>query len=45
MQDLFAGAQGYEGLNNRLLRTLNGTLQELLAAFLFRRMIPNLSHL
>ena len=45
MQDLFAVAQGYEGLNNRLLRTLNGTLQELLAAFLFRRMIPNLSHL
>jgi geranylgeranyl reductase family protein len=45
MQDLFAGVQGYEGLNNRLLRTLNGTLHELFASFLVRRMIPNLSQL
>ncbi len=39
MQDLFAGTQSYEGLKSRLLRNLNGTLQEILLSFFFRRVI------
>jgi geranylgeranyl reductase family protein len=45
MQDLFAGVQSYQGLNSRLMRTVNGTLQEILASFIVRRMIPNLDQL
>jgi geranylgeranyl reductase family protein len=40
MQDLFAGTQTYEGLRERLLRNLNGTLQEVMMSFFFRRMLP-----
>ena len=37
MQDLFAGTQPYLELKSRLLRNLNGTLQEVFMSFLFRR--------
>ncbi len=40
MQDLFAGTQPYLGLKSRLLRNLNGTLQEVLMHFFLNRLIP-----
>jgi hypothetical protein len=40
MQDLFAGTQPYLGLKQRLLRNLNGTLQEVLMHFFLNRVIP-----
>jgi geranylgeranyl reductase family protein len=39
MQDLFAGTQPYLDLKSRLLRNVNTTLYELLASFLFRKLI------
>jgi len=41
MQDLFAGTQSYSELRGRLLRNLNGTLQEVLMQFFLDRVIPN----
>jgi flavin-dependent dehydrogenase len=43
MQDLFAGTQPYLELRARLLRNLNGTLQEVLMNFLLNRVIPESS--
>jgi flavin-dependent dehydrogenase len=40
MEDLFAGTQNYEGLRNRLLGNLNGTLHEIVMSFFFQRLIP-----
>ena len=40
MQDLFAGTQPYLTLRSRLLRNLNGTLQEVLMNFFLNRVIP-----
>lgn len=40
MQDLFAGTQPYLELRGRLLRNLNGTLQEVLMTFFLNRVIP-----
>ncbi len=40
MQDLFAGTQPYLSLKSRLLRNLNGTLQEVLMNFFLNRVIP-----
>ena len=40
MQDLFAGTQPYLELRTRLLRNLNGTLQEVLMTFFLNRVIP-----
>ena len=40
MQDLFAGTQPYLTLKSRLLRNLNGTLQEVLMNFFLDRVIP-----
>jgi geranylgeranyl reductase family protein len=40
MQDLFAGTQPYGELKSRLLRNLNGTLQEALMSFFLNRVIP-----
>ncbi|HEX5431936.1 MAG TPA: FAD-dependent oxidoreductase [Bryobacteraceae bacterium] len=40
MQDLFAGTQPYLDLRSRLLRNLNGTLQEVLMNFFLERVIP-----
>jgi flavin-dependent dehydrogenase len=40
MQDLFAGTQPYLSLRSRLLRNLNGTLQEVLMNFFLERVIP-----
>ena len=40
MQDLFAGTQPYLELRGRLLRNLNGTLQEVLMNFFLHRVIP-----
>jgi geranylgeranyl reductase family protein len=40
MQDLFAGTQPYGELKGRLLRNLNGTLQEVLMNFFLNRVIP-----
>ena len=40
MQDLFAGTQPYGELKSRLLRNLNGTLQEVLMSFFLNRVIP-----
>jgi hypothetical protein len=37
MQDIFAGLQGYDGLSERLLRNLHGSLREVAMNFLFRR--------
>ncbi len=39
MQDLFAGTQPYLGLKSRLLRNLNGTLNEVIMNFFLHRMI------
>jgi flavin-dependent dehydrogenase len=41
MQDLFAGTQSYSELRGRLLRNLNGTLQEVLMQFFLDRVIPS----
>jgi len=41
IQDLIAGTQSYLGLKNRLLRSLNGTLQEIVMSFFFRRVLPS----
>jgi geranylgeranyl reductase family protein len=43
MQDLFAGTQPYLELRSRLLRNLNGTLQEVLMNFFLNRVIPESS--
>jgi geranylgeranyl reductase family protein len=40
MQDLMAGTQPYGELKGRLLRNLNGTLQEVLMNFFLNRVIP-----
>ena len=40
MQDLFAGTQTYSDLRGRLLRNLNGTLQEVIMHFFLDRVIP-----
>ncbi len=40
MQDLFAGTQPYSELRGRLLRNLNGTLQEVMIQFFLDRVIP-----
>jgi flavin-dependent dehydrogenase len=40
MQDLFAGTQPYGDLKSRLLRNLNGTLQEVIMNFFLNRVIP-----
>jgi geranylgeranyl reductase family protein len=40
MQDLFAGTLPYLGLKGRLLRNLNGTLQEVLTNFFLNRVVP-----
>jgi geranylgeranyl reductase family protein len=39
MQDLFAGTQPYLGLKSRLLKNLNGTLQEVMVSFFLQKMI------
>jgi flavin-dependent dehydrogenase len=41
MQDLFAGTQPYLELRARLLRNLNGSLQEIIMQFFLDRVIPN----
>jgi geranylgeranyl reductase family protein len=43
MQDMFAGTQPYAELRGRLLRNLNGTLQEVFMQFFLDRVIPNQS--
>jgi geranylgeranyl reductase family protein len=43
MQDLFSGTQPYMELRSRLLRNLNGTLQEILMNFFLERVIPQRS--
>jgi len=43
MEDLFAGTLPYRNLKDRLLRNLNGTLQEILWSFFFRRLLPTKS--
>jgi len=43
MQDLFSGTQPYLTLKSRLLRNLNGTLQEVLMNFFLNRVIPERS--
>ncbi|HWZ30354.1 MAG TPA: NAD(P)/FAD-dependent oxidoreductase [Bryobacteraceae bacterium] len=43
MQDLFAGTQPYLTLKKRLLKNLNGTLQEVLMNFFLNRVIPESS--
>lgn len=40
VEDLFAGTLPYQNLKERLLRNLNGTLQEILWSFFFRRLLP-----
>lgn len=40
MQDLFAGTQSYTDLRSRLLRNLNGTLQEVIMHFFLDRVLP-----
>lgn len=40
MQDLFAGTQPYLTLRQRLLRNLNGTLQEIMMSFMVQRIVP-----
>jgi geranylgeranyl reductase family protein len=41
MQDLFAGTQSYSGLRSRLLRNLNGTLQEVIMQFFLDHVLPH----
>jgi geranylgeranyl reductase family protein len=43
IQDLFAGTQPYLTLKSRLLRNLNGTLQEVIMNFFLNRVIPERS--
>jgi geranylgeranyl reductase family protein len=43
MQDLFAGTQSYMELRGRLLKNINGTLQEILMNFFLERVIPERS--
>ncbi len=43
MQDLFAGTQPYLTLKSRLLKNLNGTLQEVVMNFFLNRVIPERS--
>jgi len=43
MQDLFAGTQPYLSLRERLMRNLNGTLQESFMQFFLDRVIPGQS--
>ena len=43
MQDLFSGTQPYLELRGRLLRNLNGTLQEVLMNFFLQKVIPEKS--
>lgn len=43
MQDLFAGTQPYLELRSRLLRNLNGTLQEIVVNFFLDRILPQSS--
>ncbi len=43
MQDLFAGTQPYLELRARLLKNLNGTLQEVLMNFFLQRVVPEKS--
>jgi flavin-dependent dehydrogenase len=43
MQDLFAGTQPYLSLRARLMRNLNGTLQESFMQFFLNRVIPEQS--
>jgi len=43
MQELFAGTQPYLSLKSRLLRNLNGTLQEVLMSFFLNRATPERS--
>jgi hypothetical protein len=40
MQDLFAGTQPYLDLRSRLLRNLNGSIQEAFMNFFLNRVIP-----
>ena len=40
MQDLFAGTQPYLGLKSRLLKNLNGTMQEVIMNFFLHKLIP-----
>jgi geranylgeranyl reductase family protein len=40
MQDVFAGTQPYIGLRSRLLRNLNGTLQEVLMNVFLQKVLP-----
>jgi flavin-dependent dehydrogenase len=39
MQDLFAGTQPYLDLKNRLLRSVNGTVHELVMSFFIRKLV------
>jgi flavin-dependent dehydrogenase len=41
MQDLFAGTQNYIDLRDRLLRNINGTMQEVVLNFFLNRVIPD----
>ncbi len=41
MQDLFAGTQPYLGLKGRLIKNLNGTLQEILMNLFLHKLIPS----
>jgi geranylgeranyl diphosphate/geranylgeranyl-bacteriochlorophyllide a reductase len=43
MQDLFAGTQPYLSLRARLMKNLNGTLQEVFMQFFLERVIPGQS--
>jgi hypothetical protein len=43
MQDLFSGTQPYLELRSRLLRSLNGSLQEIVMNFFLERVIPQSS--
>jgi len=43
MQDLFSGTQPYLELRARLLRNLNGTLQEVLMNFFLQKVVPEKS--
>ncbi len=43
MQDLFSGTQPYLELRSRLLRNLNGSLQEIVMNFFLERVIPQSS--
>lgn len=40
VEDLFAGTQNYLGLKPRLLRSLNGTLRDMLMNFFLQRFVP-----